>query len=49
MRGGGFRPNDTTYGNVCENVVSKTEKCWTAEGPVRHGHAPVQKNEVKGN
>jgi len=37
----GVKPKDTTYGNVCKNVIFNTETCWTAEDPVRHGHAPV--------
>ena len=37
----GVRLKDTTYGNVCEKSFLNTEACWTAEDPVRHGHAPV--------
>ena len=43
----GVRLEDITYGNVCEESLRNTETCWTAEDPVRHGHAPVGKTKRK--
>ena len=36
---------DTTYGNVCEESLRSTKTFWTAEDPVKHGHAPVGKKQ----